>query len=290
MATLSDLQAEQAAALTASFKAEQNRRAARIAALAALYYQQRVDPSSLASVEAWLEFIIPRLIRESDAGALAAANFYDEVRRLEVPAAPIFRAEPTNGAIDAGVRKSLLTVGPYAYENKMRQIERTDDAPERVEALVRRAKEETTKKVVAASIRHAQAGARRTVEDNVEKDRVALGWVRVTRAKPCFFCAMLASRGVKYRTYSSDSFTESDGRFTGPGDAKVHDSCGCSLKPVYTENDPLVKKTREFDDLWQTWGAGGGDAILRFRRGYEHYQETGEMLSWEDANEGLREV
>ena len=288
MATLSDAQARAAAALTERFKATENREAAKYAALVALYFQSRVNVEDPESIEAWLELMIPRLMRASDSSADRAVAYFSALRAVEAPGADPFRPDAAKGVVDPGVRKSLLTVGPYAYTNKARDIRRLDVSPEQQQALLREAKQVATKTLAAATMRHAQAGGRQTIHDASEQDRVALGWVRVTKADPCFFCAMLASRGLNYRAFKEGSFDMSDARFTGDGDAKVHDNCGCSLKPVYADNDPLVARTKKFAEQWSMWGAGGGDAALRFRRGYEHLQRTGEYLTWEQANDGLR--
>lgn len=283
--TLSDLQAAQAADLTARYKAQANRDAAKTAALVALYYQQRVDPSSVESVNRWLEIMVPRLILASDSGAERAAFFFNAVRQLEVGVnAPAFRAQAARGFVDSGVRKSLLAVGPYDYANKVVAIERLDVSPQQQRALLAEAKAVTTGKVAAAVVRHAQAGGRQTIHENAARDEVALGWVRVTRAKPCAFCAMLASRGIHYRSFKEGSFDLSNARFTGEGDAKVHDDCGCSLKAVYAKNDPMVEQNQQFADMWTTWGAGGGDAALRFRRGYDHWRKTGDFMTWDQAD------
>lgn len=284
--TLSDLQVAQAASLTQSYKAATNREAAKIAALIALYYQRRVNVEDPQSIERWLEIMIPRLIRTADTEAERARLYFETIRFLEV--GERLGADAATGMVDDGVRKSLLTVGPYDMVNKMRVIETQKVTPAQRKALIAEAKATTTKKLAAAVVRHAQAGGRQTIHQAAEKDAVALGWVRVTRAKPCAFCAMLASRGLQYRAFKEGSFDESDSRFTGDGDAKVHDGCGCCLKAVYADNDPLVDRTKEFADLWERWGAGGGDAALRFRRGYDHWSKTGEFLDWDVVNEGLR--
>lgn len=282
--TLSSSQAAASLRLAQEFKAEQNREAARIAALVALYYSQRVKVDDPSTLEDWLATVIPYLIRASDDGARRAASFFDAVRRLEVPGAEPFRAEAVIGAVDPGVRKSLLTVGPYAYTNKARKIDELDVGPQQKKALLADAKKEATRALAAATVRHAQAGGRDTVIRAADRDPVALGWVRVTRPEPCFFCAMLASRSLNYRAYKDGSFEMSDARFSGPGDAKVHDECGCSMKAVYSNNDSAVKRLEPFVDMWARWGAGGGDAALRFRRGYEHWAETGEFLTWDEVD------
>ncbi len=282
---LTDSQIAAVEKLTATFKAQQNREAAKIAATIALYYQTRVDPESSGSVARWIELMTPKLIRSSDDSATRAAKFFDAIRRIELgPDAPSFKAAPSLRAIDSGVSKSLLVVGPYDYMNKRREISALDGiTPQQQRALLADAKGVTTGKVAAAAVRHAQAGARQTIYDNSLLDEVALGWIRVTRPDPCHFCAMLASRGISYRPFTEGAFEESNLRFTGEGDAKVHDSCGCSMKPVYSKNDPSVEKTKPFADMWSMWGAGGGDAAGRFRRGYDHFRKTGEYLTHEQA-------
>lgn len=288
VATLSNTQARASAALTDRFRALENREAAKYAALVALYFQSRVNVDDPASIEAWLDLMVPRLIRASDNGADRAVAFFSALRAIEAPGAAPFRPSAAKGYIDDGVRKSLLTVGPYAYANKARDIRRLEVDPQQKQALLVDAKIASREALAAATLRHAQAGGRQTIHDGAEQDRVALGYIRVTKTDPCFFCAMLASRGLQYRAFKEGSFDLSDARFTGDGSAKVHDNCGCSLKPVYTQNDPLVDRTKTFADQWSMWGAGGGDAALRFRRGYEHLQRTGEYLTWEQANKSPR--
>lgn len=285
MATLSEAQARASERLTNAYKATANREAAKIAALIAIYFQTRVDPESASSVEDWLDIMVPRLIRASDSEADRARVYFDAMRRIEVGVnAESYRAEAARGVIDEGVRKSLLTVGPYDYVNRAREIRTLERVtPAQQKALLAELKQTSTSKVAASVVRHAQAGGRQTIFENSQKDRVALGWIRVTRTKPCAFCAMLASRGIQYRPFREDSFEESNLNFTGEGNAKVHDECGCSMKAVYATNDPILARNKQFEDLWSRWGAGGGDAAYRFRRGYDHWVKTGEFLTWEEA-------
>lgn len=288
MPTLSEAQATQSLALTEAFKTGQTREAAKVAALVALYYRQRVQVEDPQSVKRWLDLVIPRIIRTSDSGARMAAEFYAAVRRIEAPTAARFTPAAATGMIDAGVSKSLMAVGPGDYMNKARLFDQLDLSPTAKRAALIEAKQVTSLKLAQAVVRHAQAGGRQTIYAATEDDRTALGWVRVTRSDPCFFCAMLASRGIHYRAYGEGAFDLSNARFDGDGDAKVHDKCGCSLKPVYADNDPVNQRNDAFKDMWERWGAGGGDAALRFRRGYDHYRKTGDHLSWDEANDGLR--
>lgn len=276
-------------ALTYSHRQAQARRALVVAALVAAYYRQRVDVQDPQSVERWLEIMIPRILRSHDESARLAAAYGDALRRLELPEVDDgFRFEPSRTVTEEQIRRSLSVVGPGSYLDKMTQISdvttrtvaepREDDRVELVPridedartAMLEDAKGVTAAKIAGATMRHVQNGGRATIHDNVKRDRVALGWIRVTRDEPCYFCAMLASRGIEYNAYSKGSFDRSDPRFFGSGTAKVHDNCQCHIKPVYTEDDALVGRAEEFEAMWREWSTGSSaQAILTFRRGYE---------------------
>lgn len=266
-------------ALGQAYRTQQVRRAAAVATLVAAYYRTRVDLEDPASIERWLEIMLPRILGNHDFVARLAAAYATQTRRLELPNAPTLTFDPAPGAVEEQIRRSLMVVGPGDYLNKARDIERIDVKPLQRQALLEQAKDITAKKVAATTVRHVQNGGRQTTIEAARSDRLALGYVRVTKDKPCFFCAMLASRGL---VFAEDSFADSDPRFTGDGTAKVHDGCQCGMKPVYVKKtDPFLKDSAVYTDLWTEWGAGGGDAALRFRRGYEHWLKTGEKLPWD---------
>ena len=122
----------------------------------------------------------------------------------------------------------------------------------------------------AAAVRIVAEGGRDFTQKIVELDREALGFARVTKAKPCWFCAMLASLGAVYK--GQKSFAATDFRYTGGGTAKVHDGCQCTLEPIYDETADLPGRTAEFRKLWDESTAGsmgGREATVLFRRAYE---------------------
>ncbi|WP_329105498.1 hypothetical protein OG792_32800 [Micromonospora sp. NBC_01699] len=111
----------------------------------------------------------------------------------------------------------------------------------------------------------ANAG-RDTIDTMTARDRLALGWARVTDGNPCSFCALLASRGPVYK--SDQSATGRKGRY--------HGKCGCHPVAVYSKGDPWPGKAREFEALYEsaTEGESGRDAINAFRRAYEAQQRA----------------
>lgn len=66
---------------------------------------------------------------------------------------------------------------------------------------------------------------RNTVLDTVAADPQAIGWARVTEADPCYFCALLATRGAVYKAEETADF-------------KSHDNCRCSAVAVFTAYEP----------------------------------------------------
>lgn len=272
--------------LTQTHRTSQVTRAAALAAVLAAFYRSKVDPSNPQQVEDWLDVFVPRILKGSSTGARLALRYAQELRTLEVPTAPKITLEPLDGSVAEQVRSSLRVVGPQDYFDKLATIDRLDVDPQQRDALIRDAKEVTAMKVAASTLRHVQSGGRATLIDQRNQDTTVIGWVRVTRATPCFFCAALASRGP---VFDDNSFESSDPRFATSelsGDVKVHDGCQCSIKPLRNrKTDPIAQDMAKFEDLWAEWGAGGGDAMLRFRRGYEHWVKTGEKLPWNVVND-----
>lgn len=119
--------------------------------------------------------------------------------------------------------------------------------------------------------RHVLNGGREVVDDVLRRDPARSGYMRLTDGNPCYFCAMLASRGP---VYQEDSFDDSDPRFSGAGDQKVHDGCGCTLIPIYGSGSVALNQFKEYERLWQATGqkSSGRDAVNRFRRAYQQQQ------------------
>lgn len=273
-------QAEATAALVDSYRAVEARRAAAVAALVAAYWRSRVDVEDSASVERWLALMVPRILAENDASATRSIAYGNMLRSLELPGSKdAFKFEKASVPLtEEQVRVSLMVTGVRTYQNKMREfgspMKRTFETNSDGEAITVLApdvglrdaysadvKDVAARKVAGATSRHVMNGGRQSIYESVKADPKALGYVRVTKPDPCFFCAMLASRGL---VYTHDSFDESDARFTGDGNVKVHDSCSCALKPAYRRDDPMLDRSKEFRKLWDATGS-----LLDFRQAYE---------------------
>lgn len=103
-----------------------------------------------------------------------------------------------------------------------------------------------------------------TAEAEANPD-VAVGWARFTEDSdtgPCYFCAMLASKGAVY--VDAESFAESNRRFVGDGVAKVHDNCKCSIRPVFRVEDGFDWRANFFRSQWSP-----GMSVGEFRKVYQ---------------------
>lgn len=219
-------------------------------------YRKLVVPDDPKSVDSWLDVAVPQILRANLSSANDAAKFYDLMRRVEISILEIddaddFKAEPVTNSIDEGVRHSLASAGKEGAGDQWDSTRMND------------------KKVAGVAMRHVLDGGRATMDHNSTRDKSALGWVRVTDGNPCAFCAMLASRGITYRPYKQGAFKASNARYVGHGNSKVHDFCGCSLKPVWSESDPFVTDTEKFSEMWREMaGNTTQTAFKEFRKNY----------------------
>jgi len=216
-----------------------------------------------------LDLLIPQILKGRSQAATTANVYYDRFRKLEMPSAPKFEPVDLPELQRSVLETSLRVTGPVAFKKKMEKVSGRDLEPAVEKALVQKLFTEAGEQMAAATMRHVAEGARQQVLENVKVDPVALGYLRVTKSTdPCFFCAMLASRGA---VYTAESFKQADSLFTGDGPAKAHDHCACTLEPVYSRNTELPDVSREAAEIWgaSTRGKSGRAAINAFRAAWE---------------------
>lgn len=261
-------------------RAQQAQLASRIARLIQGYWLL-VEPDRLAETGApWLRQSIDAIQRGRRESGLLAAAYAEQVHQLQLPRAPRLTAPQIGDAPIAKLERSLTFTGlGYAAVNLAKTPKpgepvrvADDEEAARIEREAamreRRVKfvmDEAIAGAMKAAVKHVVDGAR-DMTDQMVKSRMALGYFRVTQSEsPCGFCLMLASRGP---VYEDDSFDESDTRFTGPGNHKVHDGCMCTLRPVFTRSEEeWSEQARRADALWTDVGSAsdGRSAVENFR-------------------------
>jgi hypothetical protein len=240
-----------------------------------------------------VESFLTRATALIEGGARRTASnadaFYDVVRRGQgIPGtAPIKPLDPVDVA---RIRTSLFVTGVVGARKRVQQIPggptllRPPADPEGPgvpqvdrqlqllsdgrELRIREALESSGMAAAGAAIRHTGNAGREQIKGRVAIDPKATGYARVTRANPCYFCAMLASRGA---VYTRDAFDESDARFEGPGTAKVHDNCQCAMRPMFTRSESEWPEfNQKMHELWESGEMDGGVSVaIAWRRLYE---------------------
>lgn len=160
--------------------------------------------------------------------------------------APIMVERP-DSALLASVRTSLTVTGPVSIkQNTARGL------------LTSTAAKTALANVSAAAVRHVLDGGREVVLNSVRDDPETIGWARVTSAKPCAFCAMLAGRGGVYLK-------------EGTADFDAHDGCGCVAEPAFQgQGYKLPPGNEDFRDLWSD--------VIRGDLASEYYEQNPEYL------------
>lgn len=131
--------------------------------------------------------------------------------------------------------------------------------------------------VAGAASRIAMNGARNATNQASARDPRVIGWVRQHGKSddPCYFCSMMISRRVLYKSQSTAGAGQrADGRmFLGDGLFKYHDNCHCTAEPVYSDADfgsnPKYAQNRKYAALWDKHikdKYSGDDAINEWRK------------------------
>jgi hypothetical protein len=211
-----------------------------------------VDVTNLAdTIDVFTQAAVILALNGSDESAAAAGRYYELFRRAEgVPGAP------------PGFRIGRLPQQMVASELRGAALNGIINA-RRAGMSLSAAKDNGLVRVAGAFTKLILAGGRMTILGNVNRDRQALGWQRVTSGDPCPFCRMLAGKGAAYKTERAASF-------------EPHDHCACTAEPFYRGDAPSAQNAayaREFKSA-QVWARESGtmssgtsnDALNNYRR------------------------
>lgn len=278
-------------ALDEGHRAKQAANAAAVQKLVMQLFVKMIDPANIrGTTQAWLQRAILEILKGRQSAILLATGYVHATRRLQVPDAPFFNIPKPDDVPMAKLIRSLTYTGPGKLAVDLAKVpqpmepdlelsrpgewERFQREQQQYEQSLKEAPVKAAVSASAAAYKHVADGARDLIDSAVQRDPTASGYIRITKGQPCSFCLMLASRGPVYK---EDSFKQSDPRFTGPGHHKVHDGCGCMLRPIYggkaTKN--WTDEARRAEDLWlrgkdengrAPTSYSGNDAINAFAR------------------------
>lgn len=215
-----------------------NIRAADLQALVALVAQVARKYGAALSTQAVRDYMAAR----------AAAGVRGSFRPVPADPAPLPQVQSLVGWATRDLRKPVLPASPTAPVPPSEEV---------VQAAER--------DLVAGAEKLTLNAARNTVAENVERDRKAVGWYFATDADPCYWCALIASRGI---VFQHDSFEASNRQFVGKGRAKVHNGCGCNVEPAFDRQMTLPDTCQQALAVYKN--RGKGDALNAFRKAWEN--------------------
>jgi hypothetical protein len=260
----------QAAALTEAHRVAQTKNGALVAYITAQLWLRMIDPQDISGSAAKLVLrLIPLLRQRRDFSAIQARQYYQSFRKLEASGGDGFSLPAMSELNLQALETSLRVTGEVSLKKKIAVLPLNDGIPKLTQQLlVKQAIQDTSVDISGAATRHVMNGGRDELQNLVADDREALGYIRVTDGDPCYFCAMLASRGP---VYDDLSFDESDPRFIGAGQHKVHDHCGCSTEPVFSRKTQWPGKARAAETAWidLSHDLGHVPTINEFRQRWE---------------------
>lgn len=206
-----------------------------------------------------LRIAIAALVRERFGLSVAQAQAYYAEARRAAGIAGSFPAPSVPLPSPELIQATLDSTGPYAL---LGRIKRSQPVPT--------AMQNTGVILSGAASRLVLNGARQVILQSVKDDSEAVGWMRVTAANPCSWCAMLASRGASYRSAASAGF-------------KAHNLCRCTAQAVFSHRDAEALTDSPLRQQWDdaTAGLSGKDALNAWRRWWnkEHPDALGSHLA-----------
>lgn len=232
-----------------------------------------LDPTRLAETLPLLIKALIALIRQhSQASRGLALTYYEQMRRLEGITTPF---KPTR--IELPPAEQVEKTTKWATDALWSTTGGTLPDGDTIQ---------TAMTVLAAATEQIVLDTGRDqLIANVEQDREAIGFAREAKPDACWWCSMLATRGMVYATaYAAGRRDPNAGEAPiGLDDQgkewvnRYHRNCRCQVVPVFVAYEPPAH-VREWQDLWEATmrpnGPGGPGEI----HGMENMQ-----AAWKEA-------
>lgn len=207
----------------------------------------------------WIDQVVQLILQYRVESAVGMGEYYSAFKTAETGAIAAARDILTPPVELGALRTSLFVTGPLQVLKGVKAGKPIEDA--RKTAFVTSSK---------ALQRHVLDAGRETIDEVTRSDVDAEGWARITDGDPCYFCALLASRGFVYHSKTSALTTggRRGGRSTGQ---TFHDGCGCSAEPAFQRGLDPPGRGLEFEQIYMdsTRGTSGKESLRAFRRAYD---------------------
>lgn len=241
-----------------------------------------------ATAPEWQRAMVAAVMASRMESARAAATYYEQLRAVELPDAAPLRSrwlDENTASITAKltpiVETSLAVTGPVNLKRRTKRfVDETTSttiasatSTATLERAIDKASSQALVDVSGAAARHALDGGRQLLREEGAQDELAVAFARVSDGDPCYFCALMISRGFVYRSRASAG-RSANSRFTGPGLYKFHDHDACTVEPVFHRDAPLDDAAERYDRIYRDASAEaaqtGKPVLAVFRQRYEN--------------------
>lgn len=165
------------------------------------------------------------------------------------------RIQTLDDALEA-FRRLIGEAGIKDLENKIKALKRKyGDDPDRLLAEITNEFLVNRDKLASVIDKAAIDSGRELIDDTIPKDRRVRQVARGTRGNPCYFCAMLASRGFAY--------TSKRAAVSG-----WHPNCHCYAIVRWSDSSELPQRNQYYERMWKQVTADytGKDKVKAWRR------------------------
>lgn len=215
------------------------------------------------STPGWLHAVTLQIERGWRESAAAGAEFFNKALLAMEPDAEL--PERVDVPFPAQeIQTAMRVTGPIEVK---RQVAKARPIDEAMNAGEQRSEGVGVAKTIDGGRAQVAAQIEKVAPKRIRAKK-AIGWARVTDDNPCYFCALLASKGAVYLNKSV--FDASNSKYEGPGTVKVHDHCRCTIRPVFSKADFWDERAKFFLDQWEKFGRASTNSTAEnnFRKQY----------------------
>lgn len=256
--------------LARAHQQQQSNLAAAISRLAATLWRLNVKAPGVGT-DAFLAAIAPPMRIQYARSSNLARAYYLQSRKMALPRDVGWTSPSIDTLEEGAIRSTLIGSGMVDLSERLDRDEGLAEALNKAGGLT-----------AQAAVRLTLSGGRSYIQKTAERDPKSVAYAWMTRddgEAPCYWCAMLESRGP---VYTRESWPIDDERPGGLLKVHAHQDCMCHLSMVWSRGQKLPERTVSLYDDWlrvdrdfrREMAAAGkkiepGDIMKNWRRWYD---------------------
>lgn len=251
--------------LARAHRQQQGSLADAVARLAATLWRLNVKAPGVGT-DQFIARLTPALTRQYATSTQLARAYYLTSRRMALPSERSWTPPPVDPLEQDAIRSTLIGSGITSLAEALREDRDLAESLTKAGGLTSR-----------AAVRLTLAGGRSYIQATAEQDPKAVAYYWTTRddgIPPCYWCAMLESRGP---VFTRESWPIDEVRPGGLLKVHAHNDCKCHLSMVWSRSQPLPETTK---DLYSDWKKVSDDFRQEMADKGEKIQDGDIMNNW----------